>query len=67
MHVHLMSDDDEFPDALAEDELKIMVANGVTTIRLMTGTPEQLVLRAKSATRRNLRADDLRGESAVHR
>ncbi|HEX8847428.1 MAG TPA: amidohydrolase family protein [Pyrinomonadaceae bacterium] len=48
MHVHLFSDD-EFPDALAEDELKIMVANGVTTIRLMTGTPEQLVLRAKSA------------------
>lgn len=48
MHVHLFSDD-EFPDALAEDELKIMVANGVTTIRLMTGTPEQLVLRAKAA------------------
>ena len=48
MHVHLFSDD-EFPDALAEDELKIMLANGVTTIRLMTGTPEQLVLRAKSA------------------
>lgn len=49
MHVHLMSDEDEFPDALAEDELKVIVANGVTTIRLMTGTPEQLVLRAKSA------------------
>jgi imidazolonepropionase-like amidohydrolase len=48
MHVHLFTDD-EFPDALAEDEMKIMVANGVTTIRLMTGTPEQLVLRAKSA------------------
>jgi imidazolonepropionase-like amidohydrolase len=48
MHVHLFSDD-EFPDALAEDELKIMIACGVTTIRLMTGTPEQLVLRAKSA------------------
>jgi imidazolonepropionase-like amidohydrolase len=47
MHVHLFSDD-EFPDALAEDELKIMVAQGVTTIRLMTGTPEQLVLREKS-------------------
>ncbi|MGH9957944.1 MAG: amidohydrolase family protein [Pyrinomonadaceae bacterium] len=42
MHVHLFSDD-EFPDALAEDELKIMIACGVTTIRLMTGTPEQLV------------------------
>src|SRR5687767_4914407 len=46
MHVHLMSDEDEFPDALAEDEFKIMVANGITTIRLMNGTPEQLVLRA---------------------
>jgi imidazolonepropionase-like amidohydrolase len=48
MHVHLFSDD-EFPDALAEDEFKIMLANGVTTIRLMTGTPEQLVWREKSA------------------
>lgn len=47
MHVHLFTDD-EFPDALAQDEFKIMVANGVTTIRLMTGTPEQLVLREKS-------------------
>ena len=48
MHVHLFSDD-EFPDKVAEDEFKIMVAHGVTTIRLMTGTPEQLVLRRKSA------------------
>lgn len=48
MHVHLFTDD-EFPDALAEDEFKIMLAHGVTTIRLMTGTPEQLVLRRKSA------------------
>jgi imidazolonepropionase-like amidohydrolase len=48
MHVHLFTDD-EFPDALAEDEFRIMIAYGVTTIRLMTGTPEQLVLRAKSA------------------
>jgi imidazolonepropionase-like amidohydrolase len=48
MHTHMLSDD-EFPDALAEDELKIMVANGVTTIRFMIGTPEQLALRARSA------------------
>lgn len=48
MHVHLFTDD-EYPDALAEDEFKIMLAQGVTTIRLMMGTPEQLVLRAKSA------------------
>jgi len=47
MHTHLMSDED-FPDELAPDELRIMVANGVTTIRLMIGTPEQLVLRARS-------------------
>lgn len=49
MHVHLMSDEDGFSDALAEDEFKVMVAHGVTTIRLMNGTPEQLELRAKSA------------------
>ena len=48
MHVHLFSDD-EFPDALSEDEFKIMLAQGVTTIRLMNGTPEQLILRARSA------------------
>ena len=48
MHVHLFSDDD-FPDELAEDELKVMIAHGVTSIRLMTGTPEQLVLRKRSA------------------
>lgn len=48
MHVHLFTDD-EFPDHLAADEFKIMIAYGVTTIRLMIGTPEQLVLRRKSA------------------
>ncbi len=49
MHVHMLSDDDQIPDALAEDELKIMIANGVTTVRFMIGTPEQLILRARSA------------------
>jgi cytosine/adenosine deaminase-related metal-dependent hydrolase len=48
MHTHLFSDE-EFPQRLAVDELAIMIANGVTTIRLMTGTPAQLVLRAKVA------------------
>lgn len=48
MHAHLFSDE-EFPQHLAGDELGIMIANGVTTIRLMTGTPAQLVLRAKVA------------------
>ena len=49
MHVHLLSDEEGFPDSLAEDEFKIMLAHGVTTIRLMNGTPEQLVLRSRSA------------------
>lgn len=48
MHTHLFSDY-EFPDSLAEDELKIMLANGVTTTRLMIGVPEHLDLREKSA------------------
>ena len=46
MHTHLFSDD-EFPDHLAADEFMIMVANGVTTIRLMIGTPEHLALRKR--------------------
>ncbi|MBK8812841.1 MAG: amidohydrolase family protein [Acidobacteria bacterium] len=49
MHTHLLSDGDEYPKSIAEDELKVMIANGVTTIRLMIGTPEQLILRAQSA------------------
>ena len=49
MHTHLLSDGDDYPDSIAEDELKVMIANGVTTIRLMIGTPEQLLLRARSA------------------
>ena len=44
MHVHLYSDD-EAPDSVASDELGVMLANGVTTIRLMIGTPEHLALR----------------------
>ena len=48
MHTHLFSDDD-FPDHLAGDELLLMLANGVTTVRLMIGTPEHLVLREKIA------------------
>lgn len=49
MHTHLLSDGDEYPDSLAPDELRVMVANGVTTIRFMIGTPELLSLRALSA------------------
>jgi imidazolonepropionase-like amidohydrolase len=44
MHTHLYSDD-EVPDSVAPYELGVMVANGVTTARLMIGTPEHLVLR----------------------
>lgn len=44
MHVHLYSDDDA-PDSVAPDEFAVMLANGVTTIRLMIGTPEHLKLR----------------------
>ena len=48
MHAHLFSDG-AVPDSLAPDELRIMLANGVTTARLMMGTPEQLVLRRRVA------------------
>jgi imidazolonepropionase-like amidohydrolase len=44
MHTHLYSDD-EVPDSVAPYELGVMVANGVTTARLMIGTPEHLLLR----------------------
>jgi imidazolonepropionase-like amidohydrolase len=46
MHTHLFSDY-EFPDSLAPDELALMLANGVTTVRFMIGTPEQLELRER--------------------
>ena len=49
MHAHLFSDDDEFPEALADEELFLMLANGVTTVRLMNGTPDHLRYRAQVA------------------
>src|SRR5688572_17607867 len=49
MHTHLLSDGNEYPDSIAPDELRVMVANGVTTIRFMIGTPELLAYRARSA------------------
>lgn len=45
MHVHLFSDDEEGLKPVAPDELGVMLANGVTTIRIMIGTPEHLALR----------------------
>lgn len=44
MHTHLYADD-ATPDSVAPDELGVMVANGVTAIRLMIGTPEHFSLR----------------------
>jgi imidazolonepropionase-like amidohydrolase len=49
MHTHLLSDSDEFPDSIGPDELRVMVANGVTTVRFMIGTPGLLSLRNRSA------------------
>ncbi|MDI1241714.1 MAG: amidohydrolase family protein [bacterium] len=49
MHTHLLSDSDEYPDSIAPDELRVMIANGVTTVRFMIGTPELLSLRSRSA------------------
>ena len=47
MHTHLLSDSDEYPDSIGPHELRVMVANGVTTVRFMIGTPELLVLRPR--------------------
>lgn len=44
MHAHLFSDE-QVADSIAPDELALMLVNGVTSTRLMIGTPEQLVLR----------------------
>lgn len=49
MHTHLLSDSDEYPDSIAPDELRVMVANGVTTVRFMIGTPELLKLRSQNS------------------
>jgi imidazolonepropionase-like amidohydrolase len=49
MHTHLLSDSDEYPDSIGPHELRVMVANGVTTVRFMIGTPKLLALRSRSA------------------
>ncbi|QHT71632.1 amidohydrolase family protein [Rhodocytophaga rosea] len=46
MHVHLFSDSD-FPAQYAPDELNVMLANGVTTNRIMSGNPNHMELRKK--------------------
>lgn len=47
MHNHLFADAEEVPDDLAPDELRVMLANGVTSSRLMCGVPFQLALRER--------------------
>jgi imidazolonepropionase-like amidohydrolase len=44
MHVHLHADD-TLPDAVAADELGVMLAHGITTARLMIGRPFHFELR----------------------
>ena len=53
MHTHLYSDG-ETPDSVAPYELGVMVANGVTTTRLMIGTAQHLALRRDVALGRVL-------------
>ena len=52
MHTHLYADDDRAPDSAAPAELGVILANGVTTARLMIGTPEHLKLRGDVAAGR---------------
>ena len=44
MHTHLYSDG-AVPDSAAPAELGVLLANGITTARIMIGTPEHLTLR----------------------
>ena len=52
MHTHLFSDGEFVHDSAGASELAVMLANGVTTARLMIGTPEQLALREAVAAGR---------------
>jgi hypothetical protein len=45
MHVHLFADGAAVHDSAGAAELGVMLANGVTTARLMIGTPQHLPLR----------------------
>ena len=44
-HTHLFSDGGEVHDSAGPAEIGVMLANGITSARLMIGTPEQLTLR----------------------
>lgn len=45
MHAHFLSDSGYVPDDRNEEELFLMLGNGVTTARIMIGRPEHLVWR----------------------
>jgi imidazolonepropionase-like amidohydrolase len=45
LHTHLYSDDEAIADSAGAAELGVMLATGVTTARLMIGTPTHLTLR----------------------
>ena len=49
MHVHLYSDG-ALPDSVTPAELGVVLANGVTAVRLMAGSVRQLAWRAKVAS-----------------
>jgi imidazolonepropionase-like amidohydrolase len=53
MHTHLFCDE-EVPDSMAADEFGVMLANGVTTIRLMIGRTGHLKMRRDIADGRLL-------------
>ena len=52
MHVHLFADNPAIHDSSGAAELGVMVAAGVTTARLMIGTPQHLELRKEVAAGR---------------
>ncbi|HEX6053439.1 MAG TPA: amidohydrolase family protein [Gemmatimonadaceae bacterium] len=52
MHVHLFADNPAIHDSSGAAELGVMVAAGVTTARLMIGTPQHLDLRKEVAAGR---------------
>jgi imidazolonepropionase-like amidohydrolase len=67
MHTHLLSDEDEYPGFDRPDELRVMVANGVTTVRFMIGTPELLGSTLSFAKGEIEGSDDLRRVAAPDR
>lgn len=71
MHAHLYADE-WVPDSIAPYELGVMVAHGVTAIRLMIGTPTHLALRTSVQSGKTLgpqlwvASPQLSGDSAVN-